>query len=318
MKAKLPFGDYDESDFIHLDEVTKIYQKGKIRVLALNELNLSIKQGEVIAIFGPSGSGKTTLLNLIGGLDSPSSGKIIVGGLPVHELGSEQLNAYRREHVGFIFQTLNLYPTLTVTENIFHQAQLVSDQEELVLLEHVETLVERLGLNPRKNHLPEALSGGEQQRVAIGMALVKNPSIVIADEPTGELDTANTKKIIQLVGEVKAEFPQTTFIVVSHNPAWQEIADHVYFLENGEIKRHVGMLTGLASPEEDEFPDTLPLAGVMRCPQCNSYNVQIILRSPNKLQVGEKYSVINGIVMCNDCAASNAIAAKIPKEGYTY
>ncbi|HMF33892.1 MAG TPA: ATP-binding cassette domain-containing protein [Candidatus Lokiarchaeia archaeon] len=161
MREKLPFGEFDEGDFIHLDGVTKIYQKGKIRVLALNELSLSVKRGEAIAIFGPSGSGKTTLLNLIGGLDSPSSGKIVVGGLPIHDMAPEQLNAYRREHVGFIFQSLNLYPTLTVTENIFHQGQLASDAEEMVLMERVETLIERLGLTTRKNHLPEALSGGE-------------------------------------------------------------------------------------------------------------------------------------------------------------
>jgi putative ABC transport system ATP-binding protein len=315
MKGKLPFGDYEESDFIHLDEVTKIYQKGKIRVLALNELSLSIKRGEAVAIFGPSGSGKTTLLNLIGGLDSPSSGKIMVGGLPIHDLGPEQLNAYRREHVGFIFQSLNLYPTLTVSENIFHQGQLASDAGEMVLIERVETLVERLDLTARKNHLPEALSGGEQQRVAIGMALIKNPSIIIADEPTGELDTANTRKIIQLVGQVKVDFPQTTFIVVSHNPAWQEVADHVYFLEDGKIARHVEISPERTSPEEGEFAEVPHLAGVMHCPQCNSFNVQVIIRNPKKVQVGERYEIVNGIVMCNDCAANRQFAAKIPKDG---
>src|SRR5271157_485642 len=150
------------------------------------------------------------------------------------------------------------------------------------------------------------------------MALIKNPSIIIADEPTGELDTANTGNIIQLVGQVKVDFPHTTFVVVSHNPAWQEIADHVYFLEDGKITRHVEFSPECASPEEGEFAEIPHLAGVMHCPQCNSFNVQIIIRNPKKLLVGAEYEIINGIVMCNDCATNSPITAKIPKEGENY
>ena len=192
--------------FIHLDGVTKIYQQGKIRVLALNELHLDIQRGEVITIFGPSGSGKSTLLNLIGGLDRPSSGIIMVGDLPIHDLSIEELDTYRREAVGFIFQNLNLYPSLTVLENVFRQGRLVSHEPEDALLTRAKDLLEILGISHRQNHLPEALSGGEQQRVAIGMALIKNPRIVIADEPTGELDALNTQKIIEARGRTQGQF----------------------------------------------------------------------------------------------------------------
>jgi putative ABC transport system ATP-binding protein len=315
MTPKLQMPNPDPHAFIHLEAVTKIYQQGKIRVQALNDLNFVIDRGEFVVIFGPSGSGKTTLLNLIGGLDRVSSGAIQIGGLPIHELAPDQLDAYRLGYVGFIFQGLNLYPSLTVRENVFHQGQLVSEEPEGALLERVDALLDVLGMGERRDHLPDALSGGEQQRAAIGMALIKNPAIIIADEPTGELDAANTANIINLFGEVKAQFPQTTFLVVSHNYAWQDIADRVLYLENGQIKRRVGITARDAPPSTDEFPDIPPLLRVLQCPWCNSYNVQLIIRRPNELQVGAKHAVINGIIMCNDCAANNPVSAKVLKEG---
>lgn len=311
----LPFREYDKKNFINLDGVTKFYQQGKIRVLVLDELNLKVKQGEVIVIFGPSGSGKTTLLNLIGGLDVPNSGKITVGDLNIHDLSIKELDAYRRFHVGFIFQCLNLYPSLTVTENVFHQAQLVYEDSEEELLKHVFALLDIMGISSRKDYLPERLSGGEQQRVAIAMALIKNPSIIIADEPTGELDASNTQNIINLFADIKASSPRTTFIIVSHNYAWQEIADHVYYLENGKIKRQVGIAPPIDNLCKTEFPDIPHLIDALQCPTCSSFNVQFIIDRSNELQVGKKYVIISGIVKCNDCSNSTSINAKILKKG---
>jgi putative ABC transport system ATP-binding protein len=213
---------------IKLDGVSRIYTMGEIDVVALNDVSFEIPPGEFLVLLGPSGSGKTTLLNLIGGLDTPSSGRIEVNGFEVSRMNRSQLTRYRRTQVGFIFQTFNLIPTLTAKENVEFAADLVKNHNS------VEKLMESVGLGHRLNHFPSELSGGENQRVAIARALATDPTIMLCDEPTGSLDFETGKRIFKLLRELnKAQ--QKTVVVVTHNAPVGEIADRVLKLRDGRI-----------------------------------------------------------------------------------
>jgi len=213
---------------IKLNGVSRIYTMGEIDVVALNDVSFEIPPGEFLVLLGPSGSGKTTLLNLIGGLDSPSSGRIEVNGFEVSKMNRNQLTQYRRTQIGFIFQTFNLIPTLTAKENVEFAADLVKNHPS------VEKLMEGVGLGHRMNHFPSELSGGENQRVAIARALATDPAIMLCDEPTGSLDFETGKRIFKLLRELN-KTQQKTIVVVTHNAPVGEMADRVLKLRDGRI-----------------------------------------------------------------------------------
>lgn len=213
---------------LKLEDVSRSYQMGQVEVRALTGVSLDITRGEFIVILGPSGSGKTTLLNLVGGIDSPTSGKITVDGIELSALNDKGLTEYRRNHIGFVFQFFNLIPTLTARENVEFAAELVKEPRDPL------EVLEVVGLKERADHYPSELSGGEQQRVAMARALVKDPPILLCDEPTGELDFETGKHILsamKMINEVNCK----TVLLVTHNTAIGDIAHRVIRLRSGEI-----------------------------------------------------------------------------------
>lgn len=213
---------------LKLESVSRTYKMGAVEVKALKNVSLEVARGEFLVILGPSGSGKTTLLNLIGGIDSPTNGKIVADGVDITSLDEKGLTEYRREHIGFIFQFFNLIPSLTARENVEFAAELVAEpMDSLQMLDIV-------GLKERADHYPSELSGGEQQRVAIARALVKDPTILMGDEPTGDLDYDTGKNILAAMRRINRERHKTV-LVVTHNASIAEMADRVIRMRSGEI-----------------------------------------------------------------------------------
>ncbi|ARC83902.1 ABC transporter family protein [Clostridium argentinense CDC 2741] len=209
----------------------KSYGEGEIKVEALKDINLSINQGEFVAIVGASGSGKSTLLHLLGGVDRPTSGNVIVDNVDVYNLNENQLAVFRRRKVGFIFQFYNLIPVLTAEENIKLPLLLDYKKEDK---NYLDDLINILGIKDRLNHLPSELSGGQQQRVSIGRALAYKPSIILADEPTGNLDSKNSKEILELLKLSVKKYNQT-LIMITHDVNIASQADRVITLEDGKM-----------------------------------------------------------------------------------
>ncbi len=212
----------------------KSYGTGNTKVDAVKDINFSINQGEFVAIVGSSGSGKSTLLHLLGGVDKPTSGKVFVDGIDIYSLSEKELAIFRRRKIGFIFQFYNLIPVLTAEENIL--LPLLLDNKK-VDHKHIEELTNILGLQERLDHLPNELSGGQQQRVSIGRALAYNPSIVLADEPTGNLDSRTSKEIIDLL-KISVEKYNQTLILVTHDLDLASQSDRIITIEDGEITKN--------------------------------------------------------------------------------
>lgn len=218
-------------EVVRVENLCKVYGTGEMKVNAVDNINLTINQGEFVAIVGPSGSGKSTLLHLLGGVDRPSSGKVIVDGTDIYSLSEEELAIFRRRKVGFIFQFYNLVPVLDVEENIL--LPLLLDNKK-VDRKYIDELISILGLNERKDHLPNELSGGQQQRVSIGRALAYSPSIVLADEPTGNLDSQNSKEIVDLLKLSVQKYNQT-LVLITHDLDIASQADRIITIEDGSI-----------------------------------------------------------------------------------
>lgn len=214
---------------IELSEVSKSYSIGEETIHALKEISLSIPKGELIVIEGPSGSGKTTLLNLIGGLEAADSGHVWVDDVDITTMEDAALTEYRRRKVGLVFQFFNLIPTLTALENVRFAAELVGEQAG-----DPENMLQRVGLAERMHHYPGQMSGGQQQRVAIARALVKNPALLLADEPTGSLDTETGQEILRVMRRLNRDTGQTV-IIVTHNTAIGKIADRVIRMSSGML-----------------------------------------------------------------------------------
>ncbi|RMH14114.1 MAG: ABC transporter ATP-binding protein [Planctomycetota bacterium] len=213
--------------------VSKTYTIGGRRVEALRSVSLSLENPGFYAIMGQSGSGKSTLLHLLGALDRPSGGEIYVGDVAVHELDERRATTFRRNRIGIVFQQFNLLPTLTARENI-ELPGLLAGTDRKVLTARSEELLERLGLSDRADHRPEALSGGEQQRVAIARALLFRPELLLADEPTGNLDSASSEKLWTLLEEI-ADEQETTVVMVTHEPAAAAHCERVFVIRDGRV-----------------------------------------------------------------------------------
>jgi putative ABC transport system ATP-binding protein len=223
----------DKDSMIHVFDLKKIYQMGEVKVHALDGVNMRINKGEFVSVMGPSGSGKTTLLNMIGALDNPSEGAVFVNGINVAHMDDEEQTNLRLRNLGFIFQFYNLVPVLTAYENVELPLVFAEVPEEL-RQERVTKFLELVGLGDRKDFLPAELSGGEQQRVAIARSLANEPALLIADEPTGELDTKMGKEIVSLLHELNRELNQT-ILMVTHDPAVGKLADRLLRMRDGLI-----------------------------------------------------------------------------------
>ncbi len=218
---------------ILLRGVTKEYRRDQIRIPVLTELDLSVDEGEFLALMGPSGSGKTTLLNLIAGLDRPTSGEVIVHGEPLGQLSDGQITRWRSDHVGFIFQLYNLIPVLTAIENV-ELPLLLTRLSKRERRERARTALRIVGLEGREDHYPRQLSGGQEQRVAIARAIVTDPYLLVADEPTGDLDRASAEEILELMEQLNREF-QKTIVMVTHDPQAARRATRLLKLDKGKL-----------------------------------------------------------------------------------
>ena len=218
-------------EILKVENLTKKYGKNENEVIAVNDMSFSVESGEFVAIVGSSGSGKSTLLHLLGGVDKPTSGKVFVNGKDIYSLKDDELAIFRRRDVGLIYQFYNLIPILNVEENITLPCDL--DRKD-VPKEELDELLKVLGLENRRKHLPNELSGGQQQRVAIGRALINHPAIVLADEPTGNLDSKSSDEIVQLLKTSNKKYNQT-IIMITHNPEIAKVADRIIRIEDGKI-----------------------------------------------------------------------------------
>ena len=220
-------------EILKVENLTKVYGKDSTKVVALDNVSFSVKKGEFVAIVGASGSGKSTLLHLIGGVDRPTSGQVYIGDRDIYSFDDDKLAIFRRRQIGLIYQFYNLIPILNVLENITLPLDLDNrdvDKKEL------DDLVKLLGLEKRKNHLPNELSGGQQQRTSIGRALITRPSIILADEPTGNLDSKSSDEIVELLRKSNKEYKQT-IIMITHNMEIAKCADRIIEIEDGKIVR---------------------------------------------------------------------------------
>ena len=218
-------------EILKVENLTKIYGKDKTQVVALDHVSFSVEKGEFVAIVGASGSGKSTLLHLMGGVDTPTSGIVYVDGKDIYSLSSDNLAIFRRREVGLIYQFYNLIPILNVEENILLPLEL--DNRKVDKFE-LNELLKILGLQNRRKHLPNELSGGQQQKTSIGRALITKPAIVLADEPTGNLDSKSSEEVVELLKKMNKEYKQT-IIMITHNLDIAAVADRIITIEDGKI-----------------------------------------------------------------------------------
>lgn len=219
-------------DLLKVNDISKTYGSGEAAVHALRNVSFSVPKGEYVAIVGESGSGKSTLLNMIGALDVPTSGKVMIGGKEIFSMNDRKLTIFRRRNIGFIFQAFNLLPELTVEQNIIFPVLLDYQKPDR---KYLEELLAVLNLKERRDHLPSQLSGGQQQRVAIGRALITRPALILADEPTGNLDTQNSREVIALLKEASRKYEQT-IVMITHSPTIAQTADRILKVSDGVLE----------------------------------------------------------------------------------
>jgi len=218
-------------ELLEVNNLNKIYGTGETAVQALKNVSFSVDKGEFVAIVGESGSGKSTLLNMIGALDNPTSGSVFIDGKDIHAMKDKSQTIFRRRNIGFVFQSFNLIPELTVEQNILFPVLLDYKNPDM---EYCNELMEVLGLSNRRNHLPNQLSGGQQQRVAIGRALMTRPSLILADEPTGNLDSENSREVIRLLKETSSKYEQTV-LMITHSRSIAQNAGRILRVSDGML-----------------------------------------------------------------------------------
>ena len=237
-------------NLLEVSNVSKTYGSGEAAVKALKKVSFSVPKGEYVAIVGESGSGKSTLLNMIGALDTPTSGKVTISGKEIFSMDDRKLTIFRRRNIGFIFQAFNLIPELTVEQNIVFPVLLDYQKPDK---KYLEELLSVLNLKERRRHLPSQLSGGQKQRVAIGRALITRPSLILADEPTGNLDTQNSSEVIALLKEASRKYEQT-IVMITHSRSIAQTADRVLNVSDGVLTdlgrtRDIGGMSAMRGPE---------------------------------------------------------------------
>ena len=230
--------------FLEINNLKKSFGTGESRVEVLKGIQFSVEKGEICVLLGPSGSGKSTLLNIIGGIDEADSGSIVIEGEKIEDMNEKTLTRYRRKHLGYVFQMYNLIPNLTVKENMEVGAYLSNHPLD------INNLLKTLGLYDHRDKLPNQLSGGQQQRTSIGSAIIKNPSILLCDEPTGALDYHTSKEILKLIEDVNQKYGNTV-IMVTHNDAIKNMADRVIRLRDGQIRKNYVNETKIAAGDLD-------------------------------------------------------------------
>ena len=218
-------------DLLEVRDLSKTYGSGEAAVQALKRVSFTVPQGEFVAVVGESGSGKSTLLNMIGGLDTPTAGQVLIDGKDIFAMKERRLTVFRRRNIGFIFQSFNLIPELTVEQNIIFPVLLDYQKPDR---RYLEELLAVLGLRERRHHLPSQLSGGQQQRVAIGRALITRPALILADEPTGNLDTRNTSEVITLLKDASRRYEQT-IVMITHSQNIAQTADRILRVSDGMV-----------------------------------------------------------------------------------
>lgn len=218
-------------DILRVENLVKTYKNGNTTINAVDNVSFSVEKGDFVAIVGASGSGKSTLLHLLGGVDRPTSGKVFIDNVDIYSMNNDALAIFRRRQVGLIYQFYNLIPILNVKENILLPCNLDGKKVEE---KHLQEIIELLGLSNREEHLPNQLSGGQQQRVAIGRAIINNPSIILADEPTGNLDSKSSKEIIELLKKSNKKYNQT-ILLITHDMSIAEQADRIIKIQDGKI-----------------------------------------------------------------------------------
>ena len=217
--------------FLEINNLKKSFGTGESRVEVLKEIQFSVEKGEICVLLGPSGSGKSTLLNIIGGIDEADSGSIVIEGEKIEDMNEKQLTSYRRKHLGYVFQMYNLIPNLNIKENVETGAYLSDNPMD------TDEILKGLGLYEHRHKLPNQLSGGQQQRTSIGRAIIKNPDLLLCDEPTGALDYNTSKEILKLIESINKKYGNT-IIIVTHNDAIKNMADRVITLRDGEIRKN--------------------------------------------------------------------------------
>jgi len=224
-------------DMLWARELIKVYSSGSLEITALRGVNITIKKGEVVAIIGPSGCGKTTLLNILGGLDGPTAGKVFISGQDIRKMGEKELARFRRERIGFIFQNFNLINTLTGRQNI-ERPMRIAGYPRKTIKERTDDLLKAVGLEDRQDHRPDQLSGGEQQRIAFAVALGNDPDILLADEPTGELDTETGREIMEIFRALSKQMGKTE-VIVTHDKRVSDMADRTLRILDGKFVEEI-------------------------------------------------------------------------------
>ena len=234
------------SEFVEMRDVRKIYKMGEVEIVAADGIDFTVKKGEFAVVIGPSGAGKTTVLNILGGMDSATSGEVWIDGNDVAQYNAKQLTSYRRDDIGFVFQFYNLVPNLTVKENI-QVCEYLSKQPL-----DMEELLETLGLTEHQNKFPSQLSGGQQQRCAIARALIKNPKLLLLDEPTGALDSKTSRDILILLEEINKKYG-TTMLLVTHNNSIKNMVHKVIIIKDGQISKEYENETRVPAAELEDL-----------------------------------------------------------------
>ena len=309
---------------VKLEGVYKIYKQGHLEVIALKNINLTVMPGELIVIMGPSGSGKTTLLNVISGMERPNAGSVKIKNLEVTRLKDEGIQKLLQHEIGIIFQFFNLIPSLTAAGNVELPMNIIKIPKA-ERKEHVKTLLAQVGLEKRSRHRPFTLSGGEKQRVAIAQAFANNPSLILADEPTGNIDSVSAEKIMNIFHETMEKNPEKAVIIVTHDPAFRKIADRTLVLRDGEITREIGKLsqseqfTGdiangdsrfialndkySSAKEVIEGPKEFPkFSEIIECPSCNSTKIlKNFDKSHGSLSIQDQNIIGVVAIACLEC-----------------
>ncbi|MHA1775602.1 MAG: ABC transporter ATP-binding protein [Promethearchaeota archaeon] len=295
-----------QEPLVRIEGVYKIFKQGHLEVVALKNINLTVMPGELIVVMGPSGSGKTTLLNVISGMEKPNAGRVMIKNLDVTRLKDEGIQKLLQHEIGIIFQFFNLIPSLTAAGNIelpMNIIKLPKDERK----KRVKELLEQVGLENRARHRPFTLSGGEKQRVAIAQAFANNPSLILADEPTGNIDSVSAEKIMNIFHETMLKNPEKAIIIVTHDPVFRKIADRTLVLRDGEIIRELGKIS---QDEQEHFSGDIANGELVYAAIDDRH-----LKAKQVIEGPKKFPKLSELIMCPSCHSRNILKEYDKKKG---